>query len=105
MLEEKEIQDDILDYFEKLDKLNYPILYDRRQAGGFNYKKGIPDLWASIQGKHLEIEVKRPGEHLRPMQEKFRDECKRKNIIYICADSLNKIKELLKNNFGDNWII
>ena len=67
-LEEKEIQNEILNYLETLEKANFPILHDRRQAGGFNYKMGIPDVWAVINGIHLEIECKAPGKHLRTMQ-------------------------------------
>lgn len=95
MTPEKIVQNNIVDYMKKLSELNQPIIYDRRQAGGFNYKKGIPDLWASIDGKHVEIEVKAPGKSLRTMQEKYRDKCKRNNVLWICCDNIEDFKEFI----------
>lgn len=53
-------------------------------AGPFSYK-GVPDLTAvSKTGEVWWIEVKRPGENLRPEQEKFR---------------------LLMEEYGGNWLL
>ena len=57
---------------------------------------GIADLYAIVDGLHLEIEVKRPGGQLRPMQEKWRDYCKSKNILWVCATSVEDIDDIIK---------
>lgn len=95
---EKIVQDDIIDYIKELKKLNHPIDFERRQAGGFNYKKGKPDLFIIYNGIHIELEVKAPGGKQTPLQIKFEKKCKNKNICpYMCIDSLEKfIEELWK---------
>lgn len=92
MTPEKKVQNGILNYFKKLEEAGKPIFYQRRQAGGFNYRMGIPDLYAVYDGRHVEIEVKQPGGELSPLQEKFRDKCKRLNILWMCAESLEEVK-------------
>ena len=92
MTPEKRVQNKILNYLKKLKESRYPIFYERRQAGGFNYKKGIPDIYCVINGKHIEIEVKKEGGQLSTMQEKFRDMCREKNIEWICADNFEEFK-------------
>lgn len=86
MTPEKRIQNKVVAYLKKLEKEGKPIYVERRQAGGFAYKMGIADLYAVINGIHIEIEVKKPGGSLRPMQEKWRDQCLTKNIFWICED-------------------
>lgn len=95
MTPEKRVQNQILNYLHSLEKEGYPIFYERRQAGGFSYKMGIPDIYAVVNGRHLEIEVKQPGGQLRPMQEKFRDKCQAINISWVCADNLDDVKKIV----------
>ena len=94
MTPEKAVQNAIVDYLKSEAKKGKPIYVERRQAGGFSYKMGIPDLYAVYNGQHIEIEVKAPGKSLRPMQEKWRDKCKMLNIKYVCADNIDDIKLL-----------
>lgn len=94
MTPEKVVQNAIVAYVKLLAKKGEPVYIERRQAGGFSYKMGIPDLYAVYKGQHIEIEVKAPGKTLRPMQEKWRDKCQQLNIKYICADNIDDIKTL-----------
>lgn len=89
------IQTKILNYLKKLKESNEPIFYERRQAGGLSYKKGIPDIYAVYDGIHIEIEVKTPTGELSTMQEKFRDRCKQINCLWICATSVDDVKEII----------
>lgn len=100
MTPEKSVQNSIINYCKKLADKGFPIMYERRQAGGFSYKMGIPDLYVVINGIHIEIEVKRPGGQLRPMQEKFKDKCCKLHIAYLCADNLDDVKLFIKTNFN-----
>lgn len=95
MLPEKRVQNAIVNYLNALRDEGYPVFVERRNAGGFSYKKGIPDLYAVVNGVHFEIEVKAPGEHLKTMQEKYRDKCKRLNMLWICAEDLLAVKEIV----------
>ena len=99
MTPEKVIQNKIIAYLKKLEDEGKPVYAERRQAGGFSYKMGIADLYAVIDGKHVEIEVKRPGGSLRPMQEKWRDRCKAKNILWICCDDIDDFEKFIHENF------
>ncbi len=96
MTPEKKVQNSIIEYFKKLEKNGFPIMVERRQAGGFSYKMGIPDLYAVVNGFHLEIEVKRHGGQLRPMQEKYKLKCVEKNIAYVCADSVEVVENVVE---------
>lgn len=99
MTPEKRVQNSIIKYLTSLEKDGYPIFFERRQAGGYSYKKGIPDLYAVLNGIHIEIEVKKPGGHLSTMQEKFRDMCIVKNICWICAEDVEQVKVLINTLF------
>lgn len=91
MTPEKKVQNDIISYLKSLD-----VFYERRQAGGFSYKKGIPDLYFVYNGQHVEVEVKKDGGSLSVMQEKFRDMCKDKSIKWACVSSLEEFKIFIK---------
>ena len=41
MTPEKRVQNKIIEYLKQLRDNNKPIFYERRQAGGYSYKKGI----------------------------------------------------------------
>ena len=92
MTPEKRVQNTIVDYLHKWQQCGYPVYVERRNAGGFSYQKGIPDLYAIIDGVHLEIEVKRPGGELTIMQQKFRDRCKQLKIHWCCASCIDDIE-------------
>ena len=97
MTPEKQVQNEIVNYLHKLEDEGMPIFVERRHAGGFSYKKGIPDLYAAINGQHVEIEVKREyGGELSTMQLKFRDLCEKRKIIWICAKSVDDVKKLVE---------
>lgn len=100
MTPEKRVQNSIMSYLHTLQQQGLPVFAERRQAGGFSYKMGIPDLYAVIDGIHLEIEVKRPDGQLRPMQEKFRDKCKLLHIHWTCVDNIDQFKYYLLSNFN-----
>ena len=57
MTPEKRVQNAIVDFMKELIARGEKIDIQRRQAGGYSYKKGIPDLYAIVYGRHLEIEV------------------------------------------------
>jgi len=89
---EKKVQNSIINFLKKLKDDGKPIFYERRQAGGFSYKKGIPDLYCVYYGYHIEIEVKAENGELSVMQEKFRDMCAKNKIFWICSNSLEDFK-------------
>lgn len=99
MTPEKKVQNNIIEYLEELIEKGYPVFYERRQAGGFSYKKGIPDLYAVINGIHLEIEVKAINGKLSILQEKFKNKCKKLNILYVCSNSIENFKNFIALNF------
>ena len=97
MTPEKIVQNQVLDYLRDLEKQGLPVMSDRRQAGGFSYKMGQADVWASINGRHIEIECKRPsGGEQAAMQMKWEMKCKKANVMYILANNLNSVKEVVE---------
>lgn len=96
MTPEKEIQNSIMSYFKKLKASGIDNYVERRQAGGFAYKMGLPDLWVVIFGKHIEIEVKRPGGQPRATQEKWARRFTEMGAIYICADAVSDVANIVE---------
>lgn len=88
-------QNKILKYLRKLEKDGYPVHCERRQAGGFSYKKGMADVWCTVHGFHIEIECKDSTGELRTLQEKWRDSCIRAEMGYILARSLDDVKSVV----------
>lgn len=60
-----------------------PLYWEHRSgAGGFAYKKGLPDFFIVANGRHVEAELKAPGGRLTPMQEKWAAKLKAAGCIY-----------------------
>lgn len=101
MNRETVIQNKILRYLKDLEKEGYPLYVERRQAGGFSYKKGVADVYFVYDGYHVEVECKTESGKLKVLQEKWRDYCIERGIGYICARSLEDVKkvvdEMIKN--------
>lgn len=87
MTPEKEVQNKILEELHNMRDEGLPIFFERRQAGGISYKKGMPDIYVVFNGIHIEIEVKRLGGHLSTMQEKWIHIFEQIGIKCIVADS------------------
>lgn len=95
MTPETKVKNEILKYLQQLDDENEPIFYERRQAGGFSYKKGIPDIYLVYYGLHIEVEIKAENGETSIMQDKFAEKCKKKQICYICVKSVEEVKYYL----------
>lgn len=68
--------------------------FERRNAVGLNYHKGVPDIWLTKNGKHYEIEIKRPGGVRSTLQYKYEEIFKKLGCIYACVDSFDKFLEV-----------
>lgn len=95
MERESAIQRAIMDFFTSLTKAGYPVLAQKRQAGGFNYKHGIPDIYVVIDGKHFEIEVKSPNGKRRATQEKWEERFKSLHIPYLLVNDVDELKKII----------
>lgn len=93
-------QQPIIDYLNELIKKGFSVWFERRDSGGFGYKKGIPDLYCVINGYHVEIECKAPRGNLSTMQEKFRLKMQHNHIYYCCCRSLDDFKQFILVNFN-----
>ena len=92
---ETNVKKKILDYLKDLENRGLPFYHETRSGnGGFNQKKGVPDIWFTYEGLHVECEVKTEDGHLSTMQEGFRYRCI--NIYhneYINPHSFKEFKE------------
>ena len=61
MTPERKVKKEIADYLQSLQESGLPVYYEAREAGGFTYKKGLPDIWLAVAGRHIELEIKKPG--------------------------------------------
>lgn len=97
MTPEKRVQNQIMTWLNQLKADGHPIRIERRQAGGFSYKMGDPDLWCVYNGIHIEIEVKREkGGELSVMQEKKIEIFNSINCPYILASSVDDVKDFFE---------
>lgn len=84
------VKDDIENYLDTLDN----CWRDTRQAGGFSYKKGLPDIYGCYYGYHFEIEVKKEeGGKTSPLQDRQKHILLGSKCLYILADCLDVVKE------------
>lgn len=67
--------------------------YERRNAVGLNYRKGIPDLWYVKDGIHHEVEVKKPGGTKSTLQVFYSKFFADINCKCICVDSFDQFLE------------
>ena len=99
---ETNISQECLKLLDNLIDNGYPIYYEHRSgSGGFNYKKGIPDMFIVINGMHVECEMKTDSGRRSPMQEKWAMKFERLGVKYICPKSFVEFRDyimsLLKN--------
>lgn len=109
MTPETKIKNKILEFLDKFHKDPYfPLIVERRQAGGFNYREGRADIYFILRGKHYEVEFKKPGGKMSPHQYKNREIFLRKKIPWICVENFddfltfwNEINSEVKGGGGD----
>lgn len=95
---EDKVKDDIFKYFKSLQEKGEPIYYERRQAGGFNYKKGLPDVYFVYDGIHIELELKAINGEPSGMQLMWRRKFKQLyNIDDYIVCSVGEVKEIIEN--------
>ena len=88
---EQDIQTSIMNYIKSIRGL--PI---KQNQIGIYGQAGVPDIIACIKGRFVGIEVKRPGQRPKPIQEAFLDAINKKGGIGLWADNLDKVKDTLK---------
>lgn len=59
--------------------------------------KGLPDIIAIVNGIFIGIEVKRPGEKLRPGQNDFQMKCCDNGGKYLVVHSIEEMKECYRD--------
>ena len=100
MTPEKIVQNAVISYLKDLEKAGNAVYVERRQAGGFSYKMGIADLYAVIDGQHVEIEIKRKGGHQSVMQEKWELRCKQLKMKYVCVADVAQVRDFIYDTFN-----
>lgn len=96
MTPEKKVQNKIIKYLKDLQDLGEPIFYERRQAGGYSYKAGLPDLWFVYNGIHVEVEIKKPGGERKVLQTKMAKSLIDRKVLYILVDNLEPVKQMIE---------
>lgn len=90
IISEKQLQDKVIKYLKELQSKDYPIYFEKRQAGGFNYKIGLPDLWIVINGQHIEVELKDPSKKI---------EYKSEQVYWLNKFNKIGIKTIISNDY------
>lgn len=92
---ERKVKKKLVDHIKSLQKSGEPIYYEPREAGGYTYRKGIPDLWIAYKGRHIEIEVKAPGGEQSTMQIKWAERLGQLGVECYCIESVSELIEIL----------
>lgn len=90
MTSERAIVRAILAYLNSL-----PGCVARKRWGGGMGVAGDPDIDACIQGRSLQLEVKRPGEDATPLQLKRLNEWRSAGALTSVVHSVEEVKTLL----------
>lgn len=85
---EQKVQNKIIKFLKDKD-----IYYEKRQAGGFTYRSGLPDVWFIYKGKHVEVEVKSATGGRSPLQIKWGDYFIQHNTLYTYVNSFEEFLE------------
>lgn len=85
MTPESIVANQITKWFDELKSKGLPLLYFRRQAGGFSYKKGLPDYYGSFKGRHFELETKKYEGEQSIMQQKWQKIFEDNGDMYFLA--------------------
>lgn len=92
MAKEQDIQKAICKYLESLGNTIATVY----TAAGIYSRKGVPDIFACLKGRYLQIEVKKPGEVPTKAQFAFMDGINRCGGIAFYATSVQDVKDKLK---------
>ena len=85
---EQDIQKEILDF---LRSIGYLAI--KQNNIGIYARAGVPDIIAcSSEGKFIGIEVKRPGQKPKPIQDAFLDAINKIGGVAFCATSVDDVK-------------
>ena len=98
MTPERSVKNKIVKRIKELQASGEKIYYEPREAGGYTYRKGIPDIWVCYYGKHIEIEIKAPGGEMSTMQFKWKQIFDGLGIPCYCISSVKEFNEILKEN-------
>lgn len=93
---ERIVKDGIAAYLKKRSLNGDPIYGEAREAGGYTYKKGLPDVWVVYKGIHFEVEIKAPGGTRSPMQIRWEQVFNKLGIRYCCVSSVSELDTILK---------
>ena len=91
MAKEQDIQTAIMNYISSIGGL--PVKFNNM---GIYAKAGVSDILACIKGRFVAIEVKRPGKKPSDLQERFLDAVNTIGGFAFWADSLQEVKDKLK---------
>ena len=92
---EGKVKKQITDYLDEMIAQGGPIYWERRNATGLGYKKGLPDIWMCYNGIHIEVEIKTEKGSRSAMQETWERYFVDHSISYILAHSLTEFKDKL----------
>lgn len=95
---ETKLTKEVIKFLDDQIKGGAPVFYEHRSgSGGFNYKKGIPDLYVVVAGVHLEIELKTVDGKRSTMQDKFKWRCENQwQIPYCCPRTFEEFKKFFE---------
>lgn len=94
---ESKLARDFIKWLDELIEQGKPVYYEHRSgSGGFNYHRGVPDLFIVIEGLHIECELKAPDGKLSGDQEKFRWKCERRGTPYLCPRTFEEATDYIK---------
>lgn len=85
------IQDNIESGLKKLQHDGMPVIFERRIASSANYKKGSADFWMSLNGYHIEVEIKTETGKRSALQETWERWCKAQGSGYMLVRSFDDL--------------
>lgn len=94
---ESPVVEGVMDFLEAVD--GHKVIVFRRQAGGLSYKKGLPDVYATVDGIHVEVECKAPA-GASPTQLRWQRKFVEAGVLYVRPKSTEEFKRWFFDVFG-----
>ena len=85
-------------YLKELKDSGEPITYGKREAVGFSYPDGIPDVYFDIRDIHCELELKAPKGKASAIQLKWELIFKKQGTPYLRSNDFAEIVKFIQSN-------
>lgn len=89
------LSEKVIEYLKDCMDRGLPLLFEHRS--GRTDKLGVPDVWFSVNGVHVECELKAEDGKLSSAQRRFKWRCESQyNVLHIVPRTLKEVQDIVE---------